>query len=92
MMHVDNPLSHEQLDENSDDIEFYGYDPDGPSAQEESRNHVVVEPVVIDADRNRVETFVLERVDPLKNSFEFGIDIYKEALELVMFKVNELMS
>ena len=92
MMHVDNPLSHEQLDENPDDIEFYGYDPDGPSTQEESSNHVVVEPVVIDADRNRVETFVFERVDPLKNSSEFGIDIYKEALELVMFKVNELMS
>ena len=78
------------MDENPDDIEFYG--PDGPSTQEESSNHVVVEPVVIDADRNRVETFVLERVDPLKNSSEFGIDIYKEALELVMFKVNELMS
>ena len=92
MMHVDNSLGHGQLDENPDNIEFYGYDPDGPSIQEESSNHVVVEPVVIDADRNRVETFVLERVDPLKNSSEFGIDIYKEALELVMFKVNELMS
>ena len=94
MMHVDNPLSNGPLYENPDDIEFYGFDPDGPSTQEESSNHVVVEPVVIDADRNRVETFVLERVDPLKNSSEFGIDIYiyKEALELVMFKVNELMS
>ena len=80
MMHVDNPLSHGQLDENPDDIEFYGYDPDGPSTQEESSNHVVVEPVVIDADRNRVETFVLERVDPLKNSSEFGIDIYIKKL------------
>ena len=51
MMHVDNPLNHGQLDKNPDDIEFYGYDPDGPSTQEESSNHVVVEPVVIDADR-----------------------------------------
>ena len=68
MMHVDNPLSHGQLDQNPDDIEFYGYDPDGPSTQEESSNQVAAEPVVIDADRNRVETFVLERVDPLKNS------------------------
>ena len=79
MMHVDNPLSHGQLDENPDDIEFHGYDPDGPSTQEESNNYVVVEPVVIDGDRNRVETFVLERIDLLKDLSEFGIDIYRSS-------------
>jgi hypothetical protein len=35
MMHVDNPLSQGELDENPDDIELYGYDPDGPSTQED---------------------------------------------------------
>ena len=35
MMHVDNPLSQGELDENPDDIAFYGYDPDGPSTQED---------------------------------------------------------
>ena len=57
MMHVDNPLSHGQLEENPDDIEFYGYDPDGPSTQEESSNHVAVEPVAIHADRNMSRDF-----------------------------------
>ena len=94
MMHVDNPLNHGQLDQNPDDIEFYGYDPNGPSTQEESDNVVVVEPVVVNADRHIVEAFVYDSIDPLRNSTEFGIDIYiyREALELVVFKVNELSS
>jgi hypothetical protein len=92
MMHVDNPLSQGELDENPDDIEFYGYDPDGPSTQEESNNVVIVEPIVVNADRHIIEAFVLERIDPLRNSTEFGIDIYREALELVIFKINELIS
>ena len=92
MMHVDNPLSQGELDENPDDIEFYGYDPDGPSTHEESSNVVIVEPIVVNADRHIIGAFVLERIDPLRDSTEFGIDIYREALELVIFKINELIS
>ena len=92
MMHADNPLGQGHLDENPDDIQFYSYDPDGPSIQEESDNVVVVEPVYVNADRDVIEHFVLERIDPSRNSIEFGIDIYKQALDLVIFKMNELNS
>ena len=46
MLHANNPLAHGSLDDEPDDPEIYGYDPEGPSPQED--NNVVVEPVTLD--------------------------------------------
>ena len=47
MMNNENPLANNVLDENPEDMQFYGYDPDGPSPFEDSDNDVVVPPVLI---------------------------------------------
>ena len=88
MFHHGNPLSHGQVDEQPSNIEIYGYDPQGPSSNE-SDNHVVVEAVNLGVN-DLLESFVLERVDPLKHSSEMGIDVYMEALEQVLLKLGEL--
>ena len=88
MSHHNNPLSHGQVDEQPSNIELYGYDPQGPSSRE-SDNRVVVEAVNLGVN-DLLESFVLERVDPLKQSSEMGIDVYMEALELVLLKLGEL--
>ena len=87
MMHTDNPLSRGQLDDNPVDMEPYGYDPQGPSSAE-SDNLVVVEAVDLGVN-DLLKSFVLERVDPLKQSSEMGIDIYIQAKELVLLKIEE---
>ena len=87
MMHTDNPLSRGQLDDNPVDMELYGYDPQGPSSAE-SDNLVVVEAVDLGVN-DLLKSFVLERVDPLKQSSEMGIDIYIQAKELVLLKIEE---
>ena len=88
MMHTDNPLSRGQLDDNPVDMELYGYDPQGPSSAE-SDNLVVVEAVDLGVN-DLLKSFVLERVDSLKQSSEMAIDIYMQAKELVLLKIEEL--
>ena len=51
--------------------------------------HVVLEAVDLGVN-DVLESFVLERVDVQKQSSEMGIDIYIEALELVLVKLQEL--
>jgi hypothetical protein len=84
MMHANNPLANGDLDNDLDDFdyEFYGHDPQGPAALGED-NNVVVEPVEFD-HQQEIESHVLEVLDPLKLSTEMGINIYIEALELVL--------
>ena len=65
MMHADNPRKQGHLDENLDNIQPYGYDPDGPPIQEESDSVAVVEPVYVNTERDVYKHFVLERIDPL---------------------------
>jgi len=89
MMHSDNHLAQEQLDSvETDDLEMYGYDPDGPSPIGQNDNNVIVEPIEINDDEEAVKSFVLQRIDPLRQSTEMGVDIYSEALDLVLYKVQ----
>ena len=81
MMNEENPLSHDMLDGNPEDLQYYGYDPDGPSPFEETDNNVVVAPINIEHDLE-VRT-ILQTIDPLRHSNEMGIDVYVEALALV---------
>ena len=82
MMHPDNPLSHGQLDEDVSDLAMYGYDAQGPSTID-TDNNVVIEPVVLH-NGDVLKSFVLENIDPLSHSCDMGIDLYMEALELVL--------
>ena len=47
MINDENSPANDKLDENPEHIQFYGYDPDGPSPFEDTNNDVVVPPVVI---------------------------------------------
>ena len=88
MMHPDNPLAHGQLDEDVSDLAMYGYDAQSPSTID-SENNVVIEPVVLH-NADALKSFVLENIDPLSHSCDMGIDLYMEALELVLLKIEEL--
>ena len=67
--------------------QIYGYYPQGPSSNERD-NHVVLEAVNLGVN-DLLESFVLERVDPLKHSSEMGIDVYMAALEQVLLELGE---
>ena len=83
MLNEDNPLVHGQLDEDPDDLEFYGVDPDGPSPFEDSNNNVVVPPVTLPVEHQSVQAKVLEWIDPLMSSMQMGIDIYTNIHQIV---------
>ena len=88
MFHADNPVAHGLLDEEPPEMEIYGYDPQGPSPTG-SDNHVVIDPVDIShVDLNK--SFVLEHLDALRLSTEMGADIYTEALDLVLQRLEQL--
>ena len=87
MMYPDNPLSHGQLDEDVSDLAMYGYDAQGPSTIDS--DNVVIEPVVLH-NGDALKSFVLENIDPLSHSYDMRIDLYMEALELVLLKIEEL--
>ena len=88
MFHADNPLAHGLLDEEPPDMEIYRYDPRGPSPTG-SDNHVVIDPVNI-SHVDLLKSFVLEHLDPLRPSTEMGADIYTEALDLVLQRLEQL--
>ena len=54
MLNKENPLLHGQLDEDPNDLEFYGVDPDGPSPFEDSNNNVFVPPVTLPVEHQSV--------------------------------------
>ena len=70
------------------DSEHYADDPDCPTPLD-SANNVVVEEIDV-GQNDSVQSFVLERVDPLRKSSQMGIDIFQEALELVKVKLGQL--
>lgn len=86
MMHANNPLAHGDTDGEPDDLQLYGYDPEGPSPSEED-NNVVVEPITFD-NRDLIESYVLDAVDPLMQSTQLGIDLYIQALDLVRDRMD----
>ena len=88
MMHERNPLAHSQLDDNPDDVEYYGYDPQGPSPLED--NGAVVVPEVRLDNNEEIRSFVLENINPLSPSHDMGVDIYVNALQLAESKIREL--
>lgn len=86
MMRHNNPLSFGQVDEEPDNFEYYGYDPDGPTPID-SNNNVVVEEVDL-GDNDLLTSTILDKLDPLKESNNMGIEIFQEALELVLIELS----
>ena len=70
------------VDENPEHIQFYGYDPDGPSPFEDTNNDVVVPSVVIQ-HHSEVWEFFQRSLDPLRPSNEMGIDVYIKESRLI---------
>lgn len=87
MLHDDNPLSHGGLDEDPNDLVFYGHDPQGPSPFDDSDNNVTVSPIEI-PKQDEVLQILKQEIDPLKSSTDMGMDIYINALDLVKQAVN----
>ena len=87
MLHDDNPLSHGGLNEDPDDLVFYGHDPQGPSPFDDSDNKVTVSPIEI-PKQDEVLQILIQEIDPLKSSTDMGMDIYINALDLVKQAVN----
>ena len=86
MMHERNPLAHSQLDDNPDDVEYYGYDPQGPSPLED--NGAVVVPEVRLDNNEEIRSFVLENINPLSPSHDMGVDIYVNLSNLQKVKLE----
>jgi len=82
MMQPENPLSNGK----SYDFEYDGDDPDCPTPLD-SDNNVVVEEIDL-GQHDSVQSFVLERLDPLRESSQTGVDIFQEALEFVTVKLG----
>ena len=70
MMQPENPLSNGK----SYDFEYYGDDPDGPTPLN-SDNNVVVEEIDL-GQHDSLQSFVLERLDPLRLQYTFGSAIF----------------
>ena len=64
------------------------YDTEGPSPLEET-NNVVVEPIALN-NRDFMESYVLDMIDPLMQSTQLGIDLYTKALDLVRESIDLL--
>ena len=86
MIHSNNPLAHGDIDEEPADVQLYGYDPEGPSPLEEN-NNVVVESIPLD-NKDILESYVLDVVDPLTMSIQLGIYLYTQALNLVLERMD----
>ena len=68
------------VDEQIDDLEWYGYDPDAPTPTDDGLSTVDVD----DVDLPDVDLDVItSHINPLAHSDSFGIDIYEKALTLI---------
>ena len=70
------------VDEDPDDLVFYGHDPQGLSPFDDSDNNVTISPIEIHK-QDEVLQILQQEIDPLKPSTDMGIDIYIDALDLV---------
>ena len=88
MINPCNPLAQGEADDYPDELGSYGDDSDY-SPFDESDNNVQVFPPNV-GDRNQDLITQLERnVNPLQDSNSFGIDIYSNALELVIALLHD---
>ena len=81
MMNSSNSLANGRLDDNPEEITFYGEDPEGQPPFEESDNNVEVSSAQLPNVSNcELTAYLCSSIDPLQESSSFGIDIYAETL------------
>ena len=90
MLNEEIPLAHGQLDEDPNDLEFYGVDPDGPFPFEESNKNVAVPPVTLLVEHQSFQAKVLEQIDPLTSSTQMGIHIYTIIHQIVKESIENI--
>ena len=73
MLHDGNPLSHGGLDEDPDDLVFYGHDPQGPSPCDDSDNNDTVSPIET-PKQDEVLQILKQEIVPLTSSTDMGLD------------------
>lgn len=86
MIHSNNPLAHGNIDEEPADVQLYGYDPEASLLQKKN-NNVVVESIPLD-NKDILESYVLDVVAPQTMSTQLGIDLYTQALYLVIERMD----
>ena len=87
-----NPLAIGNLDDNPEDLSFYGEDPEGQTPLEESDNNVEVFPTQLsNINNDELTTHISNSIDPLQESSSFGIDIYTESLQIVVQKSGQIV-
>ena len=82
MLDPNNPLAVGDIDDEVDNTTGYGVDVDGPSPFEISDN-VVVDPLQTDFDQELIKNMVYAHIDPLKESTEMGVNLFKDSLDLI---------
>ena len=66
----------------TDDLKWYGYDPQAPHPNDDSLSTVLVDNVNFDVSEELENQ--LSYVNPLAESNNFGIDLYEEVIEIVI--------
>ena len=85
MLKVDNPLVNGQVDDNRNDLGFYGDDSEGPAPLGNSDNFVILPELQLPnrVDVEELETQLKQSIDAPRFSPSLGIHIYTETLHLV---------
>ena len=72
-----------------DDFQWYGYDPHAPAPDDGGLSTVEVEDVILDLDNiDTVIQTLMNEVDPLQSSNDFGIDLYLRGLDVAVRVIN----
>ena len=93
MLHLENPLARGNIEEDNLETDYLGIDPNGPSPFEDSPNDVSVPNVVIEGvEMGQFKRLALERIDPLANSSDMGVDIYLLFKDFILEKISDVYS
>ena len=89
MMNPCNPLAIGNLDDDPEDLTFYGEDPEGQTPEESDNNVEVFPAQLSNINNDELTTHLSNSIDPLQESSSFGIDIYTQSLEVVVQKLEQ---
>lgn len=87
MLDEKNPLRLNEIDEDPEDLTFYGEDPQGPYPSSSS-NNVEVSPVLLPYTEEIIAAVKTE-VNIERDSPGMGVNVYMEALEVIVRTIDE---
>ena len=90
MMNPCLPLAVGNLDDDSEDLTFYGEHPEGQTRLEESDDNVEVLPAQLsNINNDELATQISNSIDPFQESSSFGIYICTESLQIGVQKLGQ---